>query len=225
MNRRHFLGMIPLLAAASSPPSKVSRWDVITVGNLSRNRYWGEADNKAVREVLCTCTLIRGEGYALLVDPSVPDAGIMTKELNRRTGLTLDDITTIFVTHEHGDHVAGIAHFPKVPWYASAAVAEVLNQSPKFAAKKMEAAPRTFFDAIDVIPTPGHTRGHHSLRFDCDGRSIAVVGDAVATLDFWRERRSFYNAVDPEQGAKTMDYLASIATIIVPGHDNYFLSK
>jgi len=53
MNRRGFLGLMPLLAAASPSPAKVSRWDVITVGNLSRNRYWGEADNKAVREVLC----------------------------------------------------------------------------------------------------------------------------------------------------------------------------
>ena len=225
MNRRSFLGMLPLLAAAAPAPSKVGRWDVITVGNLSRNRYWGEPNDKAVREVLCTCTLIRGEGYALMVDPSVPDGNTMAKELNRRTGMKLDDVTAIFVTHEHSDHVAGIAHFPKVPWYASTLVAEALNKTPKFADKKMETAPRTFYDAIEVIPTPGHTRGHHSLRFDCDGRSIAVVGDAVATLDFWRERRSFFNAVDPAQGAKTMDYLAGIASIIVPGHDNYFVIK
>ena len=83
--------------------------------------------------------------------------------------------------------------------------------------------PTHFLTVRDVVPTPGHTRGHHSLRFDCGGQSIAIAGDAVATLDFWRERRSFYNAVDPELGAKTMDHLASIATIIVPGHDNYFL--
>src|ERR1017187_2209384 len=49
---------------------KVKRWDVITVGNLSRNQYWGEANDKAVRKVLCTCTLIRGDGFQLLVDPS-----------------------------------------------------------------------------------------------------------------------------------------------------------
>ena len=69
MRRRGFLGMIPLLAAAQTSPSKVQRWDVITVGNLSRNRSWGEPNDKAVRDVLCTCTLIRGEGFRLLVDP------------------------------------------------------------------------------------------------------------------------------------------------------------
>ena len=31
------------------------------------------------------------------------------------------------------------------------------------------------------------------------------------------------NAVDFEQSARTMDKLAAIADIIVPGHDNYFL--
>ena len=92
MRRRGFLGMIPVLAAAQTSPPKVQRWDVITVGNLSRNRYWGEPNDKAIRDVLCTCTLIRGEGFRLLVDPSVSDSGGMAKELNRRTGLALDDI-------------------------------------------------------------------------------------------------------------------------------------
>jgi hypothetical protein len=61
------------------------------------------------------------------------------------------------------------------------------------------------------------------LRFDCEGRSIVVAGDSVATRDFWRERRSYYNAVDPALGARTMGQLAGVASIIVPGHDNYFL--
>ena len=50
-----------------------------------------------------------------------------------------------------------------------------------------------------------------------------TAGDAVATRDFFRDRRGFYNAVDFEQSARTMDKLAAIADIIVPGHDNYFL--
>ncbi len=50
-----------------------------------------------------------------------------------------------------------------------------------------------------------------------------VAGDAVATRDFWRERRSYFSAVDPAQAARTMDDVARSARIIVPGHDNYFL--
>ena len=49
----------------------VERCDIVTVGNLSRNRYWGESDEVAVRRVLCTSTLVRGDGFCLLVDPPV----------------------------------------------------------------------------------------------------------------------------------------------------------
>jgi glyoxylase-like metal-dependent hydrolase (beta-lactamase superfamily II) len=223
MTRRQLLAGVPLLAtAAKAAAGKVERWSIITIGNLSRNQYWGEPNDKAFRDVLCTTTLIAGDGFRLLVDPSVANPDGMAKELNRRTGLKLDDITAVFITHEHGDHVAGLANFPKPPWYSSAQTAEVLNRGNRFA-KQIEPAPSALFDAVEVVPTPGHTRGHNSLRFQCDGKWIVVAGDAVPTRDFWRDRRSFYNAVNPEQGSRTMDAIAKMADIVVPGHDNYFL--
>ncbi|MBC8472531.1 MAG: hypothetical protein H8D56_23965 [Planctomycetes bacterium] len=54
--------------------SSVKRWDVITIGNLSRNRYCGESDTRGVRGAICTCTLITGEGFRILVDLSLADA-------------------------------------------------------------------------------------------------------------------------------------------------------
>ena len=202
--------------------SKVKRWDVITVGNLSRNRYWGEGDDKAMRSVLCTCTLIVGEEFALLVDPSVKDAAEMARELDRRTGKKPDSITACFVTHEHGDHWAGIENFPKAKWLAAPGVADVLNRTARLS-KQFEGVQGRLLDAIDVVATPGHTANHHALRFDCDGRSIVTAGDAVATHDFFRNRQGFYNSVDFAQASQSMDKLAFIADIIVPGHDNYFL--
>jgi glyoxylase-like metal-dependent hydrolase (beta-lactamase superfamily II) len=204
------------------PDSRVKRWDVVTIGNLSRNRYWGEADDKPVRSVLCTCTLVSGEGFRLLVDPAVADAAQMAKELDRRTGRKPRDVTAVFVTHEHGDHYAGLAHFPDATWYASAAVAEILNRTAKLP-RQIEPAPARLFDAIDVVATPGHTAASNSVRFDCDSVSVVVAGDAVATGDFFRDRRPFYNAVNVEQSKRTMDDLAAMADVIVPGHDNYFL--
>src|SRR5690348_1692787 len=76
-------------SAKSKSNSKVKRWDVITIGNLSRNQYWGEPNDKAVRKVLCTCTLISGDGFRLLVDPSEAEVADMARELDRRTGLKL----------------------------------------------------------------------------------------------------------------------------------------
>lgn len=66
--------------------------------------------------------------------------------------------------------------------------------------------------------------GLSSLRFDCKGHSVAVVGDAVATADFWRERRGYFNCVDFALSAKSMDKIATLADLVVPGHDNYFQS-
>jgi glyoxylase-like metal-dependent hydrolase (beta-lactamase superfamily II) len=204
------------------PGSKVKRWDIITIGNLSRNEYWGEGKETAVRPVLCTCTLIRGDGFALLVDPSVADAAGMARELDRRCGIKPKDITHTFVTHEHGDHWPGLVNFPEAQWLAAKPVADALNATNKLP-KKVDPADAKLFDAIDVIPTPGHTVSHHALRFDCEGLSVVAAGDALATHDFFRDRRGFYNSVNFEQAAQSMDKLAALADVLIPGHDNYFL--
>ncbi len=221
-SRRQFIQAASLASAAGmAAASKVGRWTVITIGNLSRNRYWGESDAKPLRDAICTCTLIGGGGFQLLVDPSLADATLMAKELDRRTGLKPGDVTAVFVTHEHGDHFAGVEHFPRAAWFAAAPVAEILNRKRTFS-RRFEPAPAVLFGAVEVIATPGHTSSHHALRFDCDGRAVVAAGDSVATRDFWRERRSYYNAVDAQLAAKTMDRLAHLADIVIPGHDNYF---
>jgi N-acyl homoserine lactone hydrolase len=203
--------------------SKVKRWDIVTIGNLSRNRYWGESDARGVRSAICTCTVIQGEGFRLIVDPSLAKAEQMTAELDRRTGLKPSDIDTVFVTHEHGDHWFGLAHFPDAKWLAAPDVATALNKATKLA-KPVQAAAGRLFEAVDIIPTPGHTASHHCLRFDCDGMSVVIAGDAVATRDFWRERRGYYNCVDFELSARSMDRIAGLADIVVPGHDNFFMN-
>lgn len=216
----------PLKVNADTGPGNagVLRWDVITIGNLSRNRYWGEGDAQGVRSAICTCTLITGQDFRLLVDPSLSDAADMARELDRRTGLALQDVSDVFVTHKHGDHFAGIRHFPQAQWLAAPAVAEILNQTQRLP-RSIEGSPGRLHKAVDVIPTPGHTHTHHSLRFHCEGLSIVVAGDAVPTQDFFRERRAYFNAVDFALSASTMDGIASQADIVVPGHDNFFLVK
>lgn len=199
----------------------VKRWDVVTIGNLSRNRYWGEGDDKPVRSAICTCTVIQGSGFKLLVDPSLETAEAMTRDLDRRTGLKPAEIDTVFVTHEHSDHYAGLASFPKARWCAPHGTADVLNKTRRLP-KPIEAVSGKLFDCIDITPAPGHTMSLHALRFDCGGLSVVIAGDAVATRDFWNERRGYYNCLDFGLSAKTMDKLAFLADIIVPGHDNYF---
>jgi len=203
--------------------SNVLHWDIITIGNLSRNRYWGESDKQAVRSAICTCTVISGKDFHILVDPSLENETAMAAELKRRTGLTSENIDVVFITHQHGDHIAGLKHFPGARWLACSDVAAGLNKSAIYS-KQIEAAGNILFDSIDVIATPGHTPDHHSLRFDYIGFSVLIAGDSVATKDFWNERRSYYNVMDLEESTRTMGKINEIADIIVPGHDNYFFN-
>ena len=200
------------------------RWDIIVIGNLSRNCYWGEADDRAVRPALCTCTLIRSESVRLLVDPSLGDPRRMAAELDRRTGLELGDIDAVFITHEHGDHWAGLANFRSADWFAAGPVAEALIATGRLE-KAVRPAEGNLLGLAEIVPTPGHTFSHHSLRFDCEGRSIVVAGDAAMTREFWRDRRGFHNSVDFDQATRSMEALASKADIVVPGHDNWFLAS
>ena len=203
--------------------SKIKHWDIITIGNLSRNRYWGESEERPLRGAICTCTVISGDNFHIIVDPSLADEAAMTNELKRRTGLTPDDIDVVFITHQHGDHVAGIKHFQKARWIAGSDVAYGLNKSSQFP-KTFEPAGSSLFEAIDIIPTPGHTPDHQSLRFDNNGLSIVIAGDSVATFDFWNDRAMYYNVMDMAESKRSMEKIDSIADLIVPGHDNCFLN-
>ncbi len=241
MNRREFLGTAAAAVGGRNRKSdagsrsgrsvklkgrknsEIKRWDVITIGNLSRNRYWGESDDRGVRSAICSCTVIWGDGFRIIVDPSLKDEKAMATELDRRTGLSLDDIDTVFITHQHGDHHYGLKHFGRAKWLAGAKVAAGLNKSGRYS-KPIALADARIFDAVEVISTPGHTMDHHSLRFDCKGLSVVIAGDAVATQDFWAERMGYFNAVDFDLSARTIDRIAAIADVVVPGHDNYFLS-
>lgn len=247
MERRNFLGTSIGLAAlfaagcttnkfikgmdlSKSGPAKlkgklnsaITHWDIVTIGNLSRNRYWGESEERALHPVICTTTIITVDGFHVLVDPSLKDESAMAEELKRRTGLALNDIDVVFVTHEHGDHHVGMPNFPNAKWLASPLAAEAINKTENYS-KKVEPVTNRIFDTIDVVPAPGHTPGTAGLRFDYRGLSVFVAGDAVATKDFWDEGRMYFKALDIEKSKVTMKHIASISDIVVPGHDNYFL--
>jgi len=233
-NRRSFLKLAStgsavcalstsLLASSHPRNSAVDRWDILTIGNLSRNRYWGESDEKGLRSAICTSTLVQVGDQRLICDPSIRDADEMAHTLDRRTGLSPDEIQTVFVTHRHGDHYFGIEHFQQAEWYAAPPVAEILNNNETLS-RKVKPLEGTILDVIQIVPTPGHTMEHHGLLFTCDGMRVMLAGDSVPTRDFFKERRGYYNVIDEEESARTMDWMKENVDIIVPGHDNYFLT-
>lgn len=200
----------------------IKRWDVITIGNLSRNRYWGESDEEGLREAWCTSTLVTGEGFRLVVDPALKDPEAMAQELDRRAGLKPEAITAVFVTHHHGDHHWGLEAFPQAEWWAAGEVAALINEDSSYSKPVQPALPR-LFDEIELVHTPGHTAEHHSLLFGCDGQTVVIAGDAVMTRDFYRHRQGYFNSESFDTAAETIDAIGRTADVVVPGHDNCFL--
>lgn len=206
------------------------RWDVLTIGHLSRNRYWGESDDRAYREPLCTCTLIRTDGFTVVVDPGLPP-GEMVRVLDQRAGLAPGSVDMVFLTHFHGDHRVGLDAFPDADWrMAPSEFEHARNQlaagsSDRGLLERLRPAGPELIPGITVVETPGHSAGHASLMFESEGKRIAVAGDAAMTSDFFRHRDYYFNTVDPGAAVASIEVIALAADIVVPGHDNYFLNR
>lgn len=71
---------------------------------------------------------------------------------------------------------------------------------------------------IRMVLTPGHTSGSASVLVAQAGQLVAIVGDAVDSIDFFARRETSHNAVDPAAGRCNFQLFASLADVIVPAH-------
>jgi phosphoribosyl 1,2-cyclic phosphodiesterase len=114
------------------------------------------------------CALLQTEGARVLID-----AGFSWRKLNellRGAGARMEEIDAVFLTHEHGDHAAGVEGFKKHPRteiYANAATARAVQ-----AKAGREASWRIF-----------ETGGVFRVR-DLEVTSFAVPHDAQEPVGF-----------------------------------------
>ena len=87
--------------------------DIISVGTLSRNRFWKEAGT--CRPAHATTTLLRDSEATVIVDPSLP-AEILRQRLDERTGLTPEQVETVFLTNFRPTHRRGLELFKHATW-------------------------------------------------------------------------------------------------------------
>jgi glyoxylase-like metal-dependent hydrolase (beta-lactamase superfamily II) len=152
----------------------------------------------------------------------------MEAALDGCTGLKASQVDIVYITHAHGDHFTGLNVFPNAKWFcASDELTGIRSQLTRAVtdAARMQPAGDELAPGVRLIRLPGHTLGLAGLIFDsCDG-VVAVTGDAVMTRDFFNDRRGYFNSVDFELSAKSIELLAASADIIVPGHGNYFINN
>src|SRR5438128_895285 len=84
------------------------RFDIISIGTLSRNILWNES--QPVRTAHATTTLIRTAKRNILVDPGLPAAALGAR-LFERTGLRPEQVDTVFLTNFRPAHRGGLALF------------------------------------------------------------------------------------------------------------------
>lgn len=129
------------------------------------------------------CLLVSAGNIHILID-----AGISCRRITRNLkalGLLPEDLSAVLITHEHSDHVAGLATLVKnypVPVYAGEqTAAALLNTIPGLERQICPFRTDGEFEAagVDVFAfsTPHDTPGSVGYRLETGGRTVGVVTD------------------------------------------------
>jgi glyoxylase-like metal-dependent hydrolase (beta-lactamase superfamily II) len=217
------------------------RFDIISIGTLSRNRLWGET--QAVRTAHATTTLIRAGKRNILVDPGLPPAALQAR-LYERTGLRPDQIDTVFLTNFRPAHRAGLPLFAN----ARTLIHEVEQQAVRQHLERLiQQAPEEdvdrrilreeldlldrltpaddkVADQLDLYPLSGYTPGTCGLLIKLPTSTVLLTGDAVPTLDHFLAGQVLPDAYSIESAQEAFREIYEIADLIIPAHDNLFVN-
>ena len=180
--------------------------------------------------------LIQQEDKNLLVDAGCrdlfgPSCGFILDELSK-INVKPEDITDIFFTHLHPDHIGGAISSDGTPIFSNASI-RILSKEIDFWQKNnfedIEVNGKNFADLANTVITaygekvlsigsneeiiknvhtvalPGHTPGHAGFRVDEANNSFMHLGDILHTpnLQLPNPKVSLVFDVDMEEGLKT----------------------
>jgi len=205
--------------------------DVVSIGSLSRNRFWSEQG--PVRPAHATTSLIRVGGTAILVDPALPGE-LLAQRLDERTGLKPEQIDIVFLTSFRPVHRRGLPIFTRADWLmldteiqavwqhleALEGGSDPLIAEEAVILERIKPAPDRLAPSVDLFPTPGVTPGACGLLVLFPNQTFAVAGDAVISRDYLEHGRVFEQCVDADAAKESFVEIIEIADVVIPGHDN-----
>lgn len=198
-------------------------WTILQMGDLPP----GLEAKGAV--ACCTSVLIRCGNRRIIVDPGGCYDHNFQALLYRRTGLSPEDIDTVFLTHFHHNHRLNIGVFRKAAWLMSRVERKwwmettSITKEDEYQLSRLQPVEDHPIQGIELLPTPGHTHGSTSLMVETREGVLIIAGDAVLSFDHFDSFEPSFHADDMEEARNSIERIAKTADIVVPGHDNYFI--
>ena len=216
-------------------------WRIVSIGTLASNPLWYERG--APRTGHATTTVIKSGDAVLLVDPSLPPLMVDAK-LQERWGLTLADVTHVFLTSFDPDRRRTLEGLQHATWYlhepeivaASAAIGQELLlaegdeglvellEEHRDLLHSFEVPNDKILEGVDLFPLPGYTPGSCGLLLPTPRRTILICGDTVATSEHLIPGSVLSTAANIELARDSFKECVEIADVLVPGRDRIMLN-
>lgn len=218
------------------------QYRVISIGTLSRNRFWGETEPK--RFPHATTTLIRADNETILVDPSLPGE-VLAQRLEERSGLKPDQIQAVFLTTFRPIHRRSLSLFSGATWLmyraeidavqthlnemcervqdgrADPELRKLLDEEQSILGR-IEAAPEHLTAQTHLFPAVGATPGSAALLLALPTQTTVITGDAIVTQEHFAAGQVHEQVAVIEEARKSFSDILEVADEVVPGHDNVF---
>ncbi|HEY6608357.1 MAG TPA: MBL fold metallo-hydrolase [Candidatus Limnocylindria bacterium] len=173
-----------------------ARYDILLVGSA------GPA-------VASTCSLVRDDGVAIVIDPGLAPSQASILDPLATLGLAAADVTDVVLSHHHPDHALNAALFPAARVHDHWAIYDFTGRWDD-----SECEGRVLGPSVSLIRTPGHTNE--------DLSTVVRTQDGVVVFThlWWTEAGPAEDpyAPDPAELRASRARVLEIANIIVPGH-------
>jgi N-acyl homoserine lactone hydrolase len=171
-------------------------------------------DGDRIVEASSTITLVEAAGKRIIVDTGSPVKCDRLLFDLKSMMLRPADVDIVINTHLHIDHCGCNDLFENARVYA-----HELEEPPVGNVRLSGAV--TLMPGVEIVPTPGHTRGSVSVFVSAD-KMYAMCGDSIPTKANFEAHVPPFIAFDKDLAMKSMEMVLGWAEVVVPGHDEPF---